>query len=82
MRCFAFLVAVVLVVACKGTSAEQLRADGWHCQTKGNVRSVSMKEKEHCFVCENDDQVVRCLKDPATSTCKETKQSDCQPNPK
>ena len=75
-------VVALALASCKGKTMEELRADGYQCVTKGGGGSMSMKEKEHCFVCDDNATMMKCISNPLTSGCKETTQGACQPNPK
>jgi hypothetical protein len=68
-------------IGCTKT-VDDLRVDGFQCrQGLGGPGSVP-KGKEHCFICDDNDSMIKCTKNPLTSGCREVKQAECMPPPK
>lgn len=63
----------------KGTNLEQLRTDGYQCLRKGGGVGGAPKGKEHCFVCSDDESMMKCGRDPLASRCKEVPHAECKP---
>jgi hypothetical protein len=74
------LVLGALVAACdKGADLNQIRADGFQCLMKGGGVGGAPKDKQHCFVCTDQDSMLKCGKNPLTSGCKEVPHAECKP---
>lgn len=73
MRHLASLAFVtILLVACnKADSLEKLRADGFSCRLAGQGGGFAIKPGEHCFVCPDQDAMLKCSKNPLGAGCKE-----------
>lgn len=62
----------VLVVACtKADSMETLRTDGFSCRLAGQRGGFGIKPGEHCFVCPDQEAMLKCSKNPVSAGCKE-----------
>jgi hypothetical protein len=73
-------VVTLFVLACnKGPSLEQLRMDGYQCLKKGGGAGGVPKGKEHCFMCTDQDSMMKCTTNPLTSGCKEVPLAECKP---
>ena len=69
---FAIATAVVSASACKD-KLQQLKEDGISC-ARDKARLIPQKDqpKLHCFVCNDNDSMMKCSNNPLTSGCTET----------
>jgi hypothetical protein len=64
--------AVVSVSACKD-KLQQLKEDGISCaRDKAMLIPQKGQPKLHCFVCNDNDSMMKCSSNPVTSGCTET----------
>jgi hypothetical protein len=68
---FAVAALVVSASACKD-KLHQLKEDGISCSRDKTFMTGKDTPKQHCFVCNDDDSMQKCAKNPLTSGCTET----------
>jgi hypothetical protein len=76
MRKVLSLLPVVAIVvsasACKD-KLQQMKEDGIACaRDKSTLIAQPTSPKQHCFVCNDNDSMMKCTTNPLTSGCTET----------
>jgi len=73
-KVFSFLAVAAIVVsasACKD-KLQQIKEDGFACSRDKSFMTGKDTPKQHCFVCSDNDSMMKCGTNPITSGCTET----------
>jgi hypothetical protein len=70
---FLFVVAIVASGSACKDKLQQMKEDGIACsRDKTSFMSGKDKPNQHCFVCTDNDSMMKCTTNPLTSGCTET----------